>query len=80
MTQARFVGALVCVAVLGFAASANAQGAPPAEFSAGWRLLNVPNAFGSESKTFPLGWYADVTGNLNRALAADQRTSTFKRR
>src|SRR5437867_68232 len=70
MTHARYVAALMCTAVvLGFATSSNAQGVPRAEFSAGWRLLNVPNAFGSESETLPLGWYADVAGNVNRAIA-----------
>ena len=70
MTHARYVAALMCVAVvLGFAAPSSAQSAPRAEFSAGWRLLNVPNAFGSESETLPLGWYADVAGNVNRAMA-----------
>jgi opacity protein-like surface antigen len=61
---------LTCIAVLlGCAAPSTAQSAPGAEFSAGWRLLNVPNAFGSQSETLPLGWYADVAGNLNRAIA-----------
>jgi opacity protein-like surface antigen len=70
MTHARYVAALMCVAVvLGFAAPSSAQSAPRAEFSAGWRLLNVPNAFGSD-ETLPLGWYADVAGNVNRAFAA----------
>ena len=69
MTHARSI-ALTCIAVLlGCAAPSTAQSAPGAEFSAGWRLLNVPNAFGSQSETLPLGWYADVAGNLNRAIA-----------
>src|SRR5215510_5241937 len=61
--------ALVCaVALLGCAVSANAQDVPRAEFSAGWRLLNVPDAFGGNSQTLPLGWYADVAGNLNPTI------------
>lgn len=68
MGEIRYVSAVLCAA-LGFAASSSAQDVPPAEFSAGWRLLNVPNAFGNESETLPLGWYADVAGNLNRAIA-----------
>jgi opacity protein-like surface antigen len=60
----------VCiVAVLGFSASSHAQTAPRAEFSAGWRLLNIPDAVGTESETLPLGWYADVAGNLTRTFA-----------
>jgi opacity protein-like surface antigen len=61
----------VCiVAVLGFSASSHAQTAPRAEFSAGWRLLNIPDAgINSESETMPLGWYADVAGNLTRTFA-----------
>ena len=57
------------VAMLGFAMSASAQSLPSAEFSAGWRLLTLPNAFGEESQTMPLGWYTDVAGNLNRVFA-----------
>jgi hypothetical protein len=37
--------------------------------SAPYTLLNVPNAFGTQRETLPLGWYADVAGNLNRAIA-----------
>lgn len=59
---------LYTVAMLGFAMSASAQNVPSAEFSAGWRLLTLPHAFGEESQTMPLGWYADVAGNLNRAF------------
>jgi hypothetical protein len=54
--------------MLGFAVSASAQNAPSAEFSAGWRLLTLPDAFGGDSQTMPLGWYADVAGNLNRVF------------
>jgi len=62
--------ALMCsVLLLGFSASSRAQDAPRAEFSAGWRLLNVPDALGDDSETLPLGWYADVAGSLNRAVA-----------
>ena len=62
--------ALLCIVmVLGFSASSRAQDAPRSEFSVGWRLLNVPDAFGGDSQTLPLGWYADVAGNLNRAVA-----------
>jgi opacity protein-like surface antigen len=32
------------------------------EFSGGWRLLHF------EEETFPLGWYADVLGNLTDSL------------
>jgi len=59
---------LSTVAMLGFAISANAQNAPNGELSAGWRLLTLPDAFGQESETMPLGWYADVAGNLNRVF------------
>jgi opacity protein-like surface antigen len=53
-----------------FATPSHAQNAPAAEFSAGWRLLNIPDAgIGSESETMPLGWYADVAGNLTPAFA-----------
>jgi opacity protein-like surface antigen len=60
---------LSIVIVFGFAVSTSAQNAPAAEFSAGWRLLNVPNALGGDSQTLPLGWYADVAGNLTPAIA-----------
>lgn len=64
------VRALLCIAMLlGVCTSSQAQNAPAAEFSAGWRLLNIPDAFGEDSQTLPLGWYADVAGNLNRSLA-----------
>ena len=70
MTLTSGVRGLLCAVVLfGVAAPSSAQNAPQAEFSAGWRLLNLPDAFGSESETFPLGWYADVAGNLTRAVA-----------
>lgn len=60
---------LSLVALLGCAGSANAQSLPAGEFSAGWRLLTLPHAFGEQSETMPLGWYADVAGNLNRVFA-----------
>jgi outer membrane protein with beta-barrel domain len=64
------VRTLLCIAaVLGFSASSHAQTAPRAEFSAGWRLLNIPDAVGTESETLPLGWYADVAGNLTPMFA-----------
>ena len=70
MMTTRTVRTLLCiVAVLGFSASSHAQTAPPAEFSAGWRLLNIPDAVGTESETMPLGWYADVAGNLTPMFA-----------
>jgi Outer membrane protein beta-barrel domain len=70
MMTTRTVRTLLCIgAVLGFSASAHAQTAPRAEFSAGWRLLNIPDAVGTESETMPLGWYADVAGNLTRTFA-----------
>jgi opacity protein-like surface antigen len=71
MTTTRIVRTLLCiVAVLGFSASSHAQTAPRAEFSAGWRLLNIPDAgISSESETMPLGWYADVAGNLTQTFA-----------
>ena len=41
------VRGLVCALVfLGCAATARAQDAPAGEFSAGWRLLNIPDTFG----------------------------------
>jgi opacity protein-like surface antigen len=66
----RTVRTLLCIiAVLGFSASSHAQTTPHAEFSAGWRLLNIPDAVGTESETMPLGWYADVAGNLTPMFA-----------
>jgi len=67
-TSRRVRVVLYTVALVGFAMSASAQNVPNAEFSAGWRLLTLPNAFGEESQTMPLGWYADVAGNLNRVF------------
>jgi opacity protein-like surface antigen len=55
--------------LFGYSTSSHAQAAPAAEFSAGWRLLNIPDAFGEDSQTLPLGWYADLAGNLSRSLA-----------
>jgi hypothetical protein len=71
MTTSRTARTLLCiVGVLGFSASSHAQTAPRAEFSAGWRLLNIPDAgISSESETMPLGWYVDVAGNLTPAFA-----------
>jgi len=71
MRSTNAVRALLCITMLfGFSASSQAQNAPAAEFSAGWRLLNIPDAgIGSESETMPLGWYADVAGNLTRTFA-----------
>jgi opacity protein-like surface antigen len=65
------VRACLCiVALLSVSTEVRAQNVPDAEFSAGWRLLNVPDAFGgNNSQTLPLGWYADVAGNLGRSLA-----------
>jgi opacity protein-like surface antigen len=69
MRSTNTVRALLCIAMLlGFSASSRAQNAPQAEFSAGWRLLNIPNALGSQSQTMPLGWYADVAGNLTPVI------------
>ena len=69
MRTSRYVRVLLYTfAMLGFAVSASAQNAPSAEFSAGWRLLTLPDAFGGDSQTMPLGWYADVAGNLNRVF------------
>jgi len=63
--------ALVCaLVILGGAAAARAQDLPAGEVSAGWRLLTIPDTFGfGDSQTFPLGWYADVSGNLTRMFA-----------
>ena len=71
MRSTNVVRALLCITMLfGFSASSQAQNAPAAEVSAGWRLLNIPDAgIGSESETMPLGWYADVAGNLTRTFA-----------
>ena len=70
MTTTRAARTLLCiVAVLGFSASSQAQTAPRAELSAGWRLLNIPDAVGTESETMPLGWYVDVAGNLTPMFA-----------
>jgi opacity protein-like surface antigen len=71
MITTRTARTLLCiVAVLGFSASSHAQTVPTAEFSAGWRLLNIPDAgIRSQSETMPLGWYADVAGNLTRTFA-----------
>src|SRR5262245_36534653 len=70
MITTRTARTLLCiVAVLGFSVSSQAQTAPGAEFSAGWRLLNIPDAVGTESETMPLGWYADVAGNLTPMFA-----------
>src|SRR5258705_6670257 len=70
MTLTSGVRSLFCPFVLfGVAAPSSAQNAPRAEFSAGWRLLNLPDTFNGESETFPLGWYTDVAGNLTRAIA-----------
>ena len=70
MITTRTVRTLLCiVGVLGFSASSHAQTTPRAEFSAGWRLLNIPDAIGTESETMPLGWYADVAGNLTPMFA-----------
>jgi len=62
---------LVCaLVILGCAATASAQNVAAGEFSAGWRLLNIPDAFGAgDSQTLPLGWYADVSGNLTHMFA-----------
>ena len=70
MRSTNTVRALLCIAMLfGYSTSSHAQNAPAAEVSAGWRLLNIPDAFGEDSQTLPLGWYADVAGNLSRSLA-----------
>ena len=72
MRATNAVRALLCIAMLfGYATSSHAQNAPTAEFSAGWRLLNLPDvpSSSSGSQTFPLGWYVDVAGNLTRAFA-----------
>ena len=65
------VRGLVCALVIvGCAATASAQDAPAGEVSAGWRLLNIPDTFGfGGSQTLPLGWYADVSGNMTRVFS-----------
>ena len=70
MRSINAVRALLCIAMLfGYSTASHAQSAPTGEFSVGWRLLNIPDAFGEDSQTLPLGWYADVAGNLSRSLA-----------
>jgi len=64
------VRALLCIAMLfGYSTSSHAQNVPAGEFSAGWRLLNLPDVPPSGSQTFPLGWYVDVAGNLTPIFA-----------
>lgn len=70
MRSTNTVRALLCIAMLfGYSTSSHAQNAPTAEFSAGWRLLNLPDVPTSGSQTFPLGWYVDVAGNLTPMFA-----------
>ena len=75
MRSTNTVRAVVCIAMLlGYSTSSHAQNAPAGEFSAGWRLLTLPdvptpNVPKGETQTLPLGWYADVAGNLTRTFA-----------
>jgi Outer membrane protein beta-barrel domain len=55
--------------LFGVSTSSHAQNVPTGEFSAGWRLLTLPDVPNSGSQTFPLGWYVDVAGNLTRTFA-----------
>jgi len=56
--------------LFGVASSAAAQQVPTGEFAAGWRLLHVPDSFEEgDSQTLPLGWFADISGNLNRVFS-----------
>src|SRR5262245_56276933 len=66
----------VCTAVLGLilialARPASAQSFPRAEFSAGWKLLRAIDASiePDADETLPVGWYADIAGNVSRTIA-----------
>lgn len=50
--------------LLALPVSSAAQGAPRAEFSAGWRLLQAMDFDGETDETFPAGWYADIAVNV----------------
>jgi opacity protein-like surface antigen len=67
----RTIRVLVCLLILfGVASSSAAQQLPTGEIAAGWRLLHVPNSFEEgDPQTLPLGWFADVSGNLNRVFS-----------
>jgi hypothetical protein len=58
----------VSVLVLGCALPAAAQQAPTVELSGGYQLLR--SFSGSDpAQTFPVGWYADIAGNVTNAIA-----------
>lgn len=59
---------LIVVFVVGYAGTAPAQQVPAAELSGGYSALVVYDyAFRAQNReeTFPLGWYASITGNLS---------------
>lgn len=55
--------------LLALPVSSAAQGAPRAEFSAGWRLLQAMDFDGETDETFPAGWYADIAVNVTNVVA-----------
>jgi len=57
----RYRALLCCVATL-WAVPAFAQSTPRVELSGGYQFLNF--SFEDQSESMPLGWYADVAGNL----------------
>jgi opacity protein-like surface antigen len=56
-----------CLAAMGVALPAFAQSVPKAELAGGYQFLNF--SIDGESESMGKGWFFDVAGNLNPALA-----------
>lgn len=56
-----------CLVALGIAQPAMAQGTEKGDVSLGYQFMNLSSA--GESQALPVGWFADVAGNLTRSMA-----------
>jgi hypothetical protein len=67
LSSAWVIGIVVMVTGLATAPRAIAQDRKPFEFSAGYQLIGIQ---GDVDETLGKGWYADLSGNLSRFMAA----------
>ena len=66
MTKNGLLRAALVAALLGASsAPAYAQDLPAAEVAGGWNFISVSQA-GFDTETAPAGWFAEVSGNVNR--------------
>lgn len=79
MRQVIGVGLVSVLVGLGGVAPVAAQEAPHVEVSGGWNLIGFDPFDSGTTETYPMGWYVDVAGNLNRIVGlVGQVTGNYK--